>query len=148
MLLFLDSSDLLNEWQRSGGARAALLEPSTARQSQHCEQQQQQPAPPAAGPGGVVVDTSRWAVALREPHPALQLLLSVDVGATMQVRIKPWQVTGLSRFLVSSCLLISALRLLSSLAVAVTGTYIKRNAESLLHPKCAESGPQIPKRMH
>jgi hypothetical protein len=32
-----------------------------------------------------VVDDSRWAAALRDPHPALQLLLSVDVGATMQV---------------------------------------------------------------
>eukprot|EP00879_Flechtneria_rotunda_P025668 GHRR01027302.1.p1 GENE.GHRR01027302.1~~GHRR01027302.1.p1 ORF type:complete len:146 (+),score=63.48 GHRR01027302.1:865-1302(+) len=78
-LLFLDRNDLIREWHLAGGrsaTAAALLAAAPAAGSRRnglgTSQQQQQ-----AATSGVM--------AITDPHPALQLLLSVDVSAVMAV---------------------------------------------------------------
>lgn len=65
-LLFLDSKDLLADWRRaalgSAPARAAQL---------------------LGGGGGAAGSGEAYAAALRDPHPALRLLLSVDAPAAV-----------------------------------------------------------------
>jgi hypothetical protein len=68
LLLFLDRQDLLQEWSRSGLQGAAAVEAATKAANGA--------AATASGPG---------ARHLQDPHPALRLLLAVDVAATIQV---------------------------------------------------------------
>jgi hypothetical protein len=63
-LLFVDSADLLAEWRHSGGRAAATAAALTTADSS---------------------STTSHVYGLSDPHPALQLLLSVDVPAVVAV---------------------------------------------------------------
>jgi hypothetical protein len=67
-LLFVESADLLAEWRHSGG-RAAATAAALCSDASNGQQQQQ----------------AAWCRQLSDPHPALQLLLSVDVPAVVAV---------------------------------------------------------------
>jgi hypothetical protein len=76
-LLFVDSADLLAEWRHSGSraaATAAALAPPTTTTGAD-----------TAGANSSSSSTGVFCRGLSDPHPALQLLLSVDVPAVVAV---------------------------------------------------------------
>jgi hypothetical protein len=93
-LLFLDKADLLREWRIAGGpaAAAALAAIEGPAPSSFAAQQQMGNAEGTAHLGGAGdMPTSsacpEWCVqrVMSDPHPALQLLLAVDVSAVIAV---------------------------------------------------------------
>jgi hypothetical protein len=78
-LLFVDSADLLAEWRHSGGraaaTAAALAAPNTTTGADAT----------AANNSSSSSSTGVFCRGLSDPHPALQLLLSVDVPAVVAV---------------------------------------------------------------
>jgi hypothetical protein len=81
-LLFVDSADLLAEWRHSGGraaaTAAALATPTTNSTISSTDAD-------AGANNSSSSSTGVFCRGLSDPHPALQLLLSVDVPAVVAV---------------------------------------------------------------
>lgn len=80
-LLFVDSADLLAEWRHSGGRAAATAAAVTAAAAAAAANSPTDSSVGGAGSGSGGVSCGE----LSDPHPALQLLLRVDVPAVVAV---------------------------------------------------------------